>query len=170
MPGDQRERPPSSTAERPFIQPWRNFRRMQASACLFAFLLYCAGAVRAWSVLDGPLGLKAAVVVGFPVAFAGLILWACLAVGPVRRRLKRYVWLTFTAGFGQTPLSVLTGLGVLTLVGVFLFSQVAQAAAGGRWPAGAFSALGAGLGVLAAQAVLTVALQREPKIREIIEA
>ena len=83
-------------------------------------------------------------------------------------RLKRYVWLTFVSGFGQTVMSVLTGLGVLALGGAFLFAEIARAADGGRWPAGGFSALGAGLGVLVAQAVLTTWLEREPKIRELI--
>lgn len=151
-----------------FIRPWRNFRRMQASACLFALLLYAAAAVRAWQVLHGPIDLKRAVILAFPVFYALLALWTPLAIAPLRRWLKRYVWLSFTAGFGQTPLSVLTGLGVLAVVGVFLFVNIGQAAAGGGWPAGAFSALGAGLGVLAAQGVLTIFLEREPKIRALI--
>jgi len=41
---------------------------------------------------------------------------------------------------------------------------------GGRYPSGVFSGYGAGIGVLYAQALLSIALEREPKIQEIIEA
>ena len=93
-----------------------------------------------------------------------------LLAPPVRRWLKRYVWLSFAAGFGQSVGSVLTSLGVLAVAAVFIHWQIAGAAGGGRYPAGVFSAFGAGIGILVAQAVLVRVLEREPKIREIIEA
>ena len=147
---------------------WRNFRRMQTSACVFGVLLYGAAALRAWTVLTGPVGLKQAVILAFPLFYALAALWLPLAVAPFRRGLKRYVWLTFAAGFGQSPLSVLTGLGVLGVAGALLFRQIGLAATSGTWPAGGFSAMGAGVGILAAQAVLVRFLQQEPKIRAII--
>ncbi len=147
---------------------WRNFRRMQGSACLFVALLYGAAALRAWSSLEGSLDLKRSVILVFPAVFGMLSLWVPLVIAPVRRRLKRYVWLSFVSGFGQSVLSVVTGLGVLSVGGAFLFAEIARAAHGGRWPAGAFSALGSGLGILLAQAILTTWLEREPKIRGII--
>ncbi|CAN5289457.1 hypothetical protein BH09PSE2_BH09PSE2_13010 [soil metagenome] len=159
------KRPPSGPT---YTLEWRNFRRMQGSACLFGGLIYAAAALRAWTELEGSLDLKRSVIVVFPLVFGMLTLWIPLAVAPVRRRLKRYVWLSFVSGFGQSVLSVLTGLGVLALGGAFLFSEVARAGHGGRWPAGAFSALGSGLGVLLAQAILTTWLEHEPKIRDII--
>jgi hypothetical protein len=161
--------PAADPGPRPAVTPaWRNFRRMQGSACVFILLLYAAAALRAWTVLQGPADLKRAVILIFPAFFAMLALWTPLAVAPLRRRLKRYVWLTFAAGFGQSVGSVVIGLGVLAAGAGFLFLEIARAAHGGRWPAGAFSALGAGAGVLMAQAVLTTWLEREPKVRDII--
>ena len=142
---------------------------MQGAACVFAGLVYAGAAVRAWRVLPGEGALKPSVILAFPAFYLMAVLWAALAIAPLRRRLKRYVWLSFAAGFGQTPASVLTGLGVLTVVAGFIFLQITAASHGGRYPAGSFSALGAGLGVLFAQRFLVGSLEREPKVREIIE-
>jgi hypothetical protein len=141
---------------------------MQTSAFVFALLVYIGGVLRGWAVLKGPEDTKAMVLFALPGILGLATLWAPLLIPPCRRMLKRYVWLSFTAGYGQTVMSVLTGLGVLAAVAVLLFVEIAQAAAGARWPAGAFAALGAGLGVLAAQAVLTRFLEREPQVRLII--
>lgn len=148
---------------------WRRFKRMQASACAFAALVYAGAAVHAWRVLPGGVDLKRVFVLLCPAVFLLLVLWLTLWAGPLRRRLKRYVWLSFAAGFGQTAASVLTGFGVLALAAGLIWMQINGAAHGGRYPAGAFSALGAGLGVLLAQALLVTALEREPKVRAIIE-
>jgi hypothetical protein len=43
----------------------------------------------------------------------------------VRRWLKKYVWMSFAAGFGQTVPSVVGGLGVLAFAAVFIFLQIA---------------------------------------------
>ena len=77
--------------------------------------------------------------------------------------------MSFAAGFGQTPVSVLSGLGLLAFAAAFIYLQIAGVAHGGRYPAGVFSGYGAGIGILFAQALLVFALEREPKIREIIE-
>lgn len=152
------------------VTAWRNFKRMQASACLFASLVYLGAVVHAWRVLPGSPGLKLAVTLAFP-AFYFLAAFAVpLTVKPVRRLLKRYVWMSFAAGFGQTPASVVTGLGLLAVAAVFIYWQIHGVAEGGRYPAGVFSGYGAGIGILFAQAVLVLVLEREPKIREIIEA
>lgn len=151
------------------VQAWRNFKRMQASACLFASLIYVGAVLHAWRVLPGAPGLKLAVTLAFPAVYFALSLVLPLTIRPLRRMLKRYVWMSFAAGFGQTPTSVLTGLGMLAAAAVFIYFQVAGVANGGRYPAGAFSAYGAGIGILFAQALLVLALEREPKIREIIE-
>lgn len=148
---------------------WRVFRRMQGVACAFATLLFAAAGVHAWRVLPAGAGLKAAMIVGFPGLYLLLSLLVPLALPPARRALKRYVWMSFTAGFGQSVVSVAVGLGLLALAGAFLYSQIAGATQGGRYPSGAFSAFGAGLGILFAQALLARRLEREPQVRAMIE-
>lgn len=152
------------------IQPWRNFKRMQVAAALFASLVYAAAALNAWDAAPAALQVKRVFLLGFPAVYCMAVLVVTLQLQIARRTLKRYVWLSFAAGFGQNVVSVLTGLGVLSLAAAFIYWRTAAAAAGGPYPAGVFSAFGAGLGVLFAQVLLTSALEREPKIREIIEA
>jgi hypothetical protein len=141
---------------------------MQASALAFAALVYAGSLTRAWGLLPpGPLRVETLAL--FPAVYALAVLVLALLVTPLRRRLKRYVWLTFVAGFGQSVSSVLSGLAVLVVAAAFVAYDIDTGARLGRYPAGAFSALGAGIGVLAAQLVLTFALEREPKVRDIIE-
>lgn len=157
-------------AQRPVhIPAWRAFRRMQVAACLFAAMVYAAAALHAWRVAPQPPDVKRLFTLVFPAIYLMAALWAPLAITPVRRWLKRYTWLSFAAGFGQTPVSVLTGLGVLALAAGCIYWQIGSARHGGRYPAGLFSAYGAGIGVLCAQALLSLRLEQEPKVREIIE-
>ena len=149
---------------------WRDFKRMQAAAPAFAVLVYAAAVLHAWSVIPVGDAAKRAFLLVFPAVFGSAVLVVALQMQIVRRRLKRYVWLTFASGFGQSPVSVLTGLGVLAVAAALIYRRIHIAAAGGPLPAGPFSALGAGIGVLLAQLLLVSALEREPKIREIIEA
>jgi hypothetical protein len=142
---------------------------MQASTCLFASLIYAAAVLHGWRNLPGSVRLKAAVTLGFPALYFLAAFVLPLQIPPVRRLLKRYVWLSFSAGFGQTPISVLTGLGLLALAAGFIYLQIAGVAHGGRYPAGVFSAYGAGIGVLFAQALAAVALEREPDVKRVID-
>lgn len=148
---------------------WRNFRRMQASALAFAVLIYAGALARTWTIVPAAASLRWAMLVDSPGLYALVVLLLALLVPPLRRRLKRYVWLSFVAGFGQSASSVLSGLAVLAVVAAFVYFQIDAAAKGGPYPAGAFSEFGAGIGVLAAQLMLTFALEREPKVREVIE-
>jgi hypothetical protein len=120
---------------------WRNFKRAVDGAC----------------------------VVAFPLAFLMATVIVALSAKPARRILTRYVWLTFIAGFGQKPASIMIGVGFLCGAGFLMYQQVEAAAGGGRYPAGVFSAYGAGIGVLVAQAALLRALQRSPDVRPLIE-
>lgn len=151
------------------VRAWRNFKRMQSSACLFASLIYAAAVLYAWRVLPDPAGTKVVFTLVFPLIYLAAAFLAAVWIGPVRRWLKHYVWLSFAAGFGQTPISVIVGLGLIAGVAAFIYWQINGVAAGGRYPAGAFAAYGAGVGVLFAQAVMVRLLEREPKIRAIIE-
>lgn len=149
---------------------WRDFKRMQAAAPLFAALVYAAAVLHAWEVIPAGDAAKRAFLLLFPAVYGCAVLVVALQMQVVRRWLKRYVWLSFASGFGQSPVSVLTGLGVLAVAAFLIYRRIHIAAAGGPLPAGPFSALGAGIGVLLAQLLLVSALEREPKIREIIEA
>ena len=148
---------------------WRNFKRMQLSACLFGFLIYSLAAVRAFDALPGEPRLKAFVFLIAPFAFFSMTLAAVFTANPIRRMLKRYVWMTFAAGFGQTPVSVAGGLGVLAAAAGFIFLQIHRFDDGGRYPAGIFSAYAAGVGLLVAQTLLCRVLEREPDVRRLIE-
>ncbi len=152
------------------VQAWRSFRRMQGSTCAAGGLIYAGAAVHAWRVLPGPQSLKVSLILVFPAVFALLSFVGPLQIRPLRRVLKRYVWMSFAAGFGQTPVSVISGLGLLVFAAVLIYLQIGGVASGGRYPAGVFSGYGAGVGILFAQALLATALEREPKIRQIIEA
>jgi hypothetical protein len=149
---------------------WRRFRRMQSSACLLASLIYAWAGVHAWRVLPGSMGLKCAAILIFPAIYLVAALVLPLAIGPLRRLLKRYVWMSFTAGFGQTPMSVLVGLGVLAGAAGFIAFQIADVARGGRYPMSVFAGYGAGIGILMAQSLLTGALEREAEVQAAIES
>ena len=123
------------------VQAWRSFRRMQRSTCAAGGLIYAGAAVHAWRVLPGPTSLKASLILVFPAVFALLAFVAPLQIRPVRRVLKRYVWMSFAAGFGQTPVSVISGLGLLVFAAVFIYLQIGGVASGGRYPAGCSRAM-----------------------------
>ena len=118
---------------------WRNFKRMQDSACVVASLIYAGAALHAWQVLPGPTQKKLLFTLAAPLIFLSLTILLPLVLGGLRRLLRSYVWLSFKAGFGQTPASVITGLGLLALAAGFIYLQIAGVAHGGRYPAGVFS-------------------------------
>ena len=160
---------PDESGRTPPAVAWRNFKRMQRSACLFASLIYLAAVVRAWDVLPGDSAMKARLFLIIPSVFFLFSLITPLSSGPLRRWLKKYVWMSFASGFGQTVWSVAGGLGVLAVAAAFIFAQIIGHQNGGRYPAGIFSAYAAGIGILFAQAVLARWLEREPNVRSILE-
>ena len=151
------------------VVAWRNFKRMQATACLFASLVYLGAVLHAWRVLPGTPALKLTFTLGFPAMYLIASFLVPLYVRPVRRWLTHHMWRAFLTGFGQTPISVLTILGFLAGGAFLIYWQINTFDNGGRYPAGLFSAYGAGIGLLFAQALIVLALEREPKVREIIE-
>lgn len=148
---------------------WRNFKRMQDVAATAGLLIYAGAVVHAWRVLPWPSSLKLELTVLFPAGFLLLFWLGPLIVGPVRRLLGRYVWMSFGAGFGQSPISVITGVGVLVFCAAFIYVQVSAAAHGGHNPAGVFSGYGAGIGILLAQAMIVRLLEKRPEVRQRIE-
>ena len=142
---------------------------MQDVAVGAASLIYAGAVVNAFQVLPGGMTLIAQRTLVWPGLFLLLSLCLPLLVPALKKLLVRYVWLSFQAGFGQTALSVLTGVGLLAAAALFIYWQVWAVAHGGRYPAGVFSGYAAGIGILAAQAVLVRALETVPEVRRQIE-
>src|SRR5439155_24985365 len=126
-------------------------------------------AVHAIGRLPGTEGMVLRWILLWPALYLVAALVAPLAIPPVRRWLTRYVWMSFQAGFGQTPGSILTGLVLLLGAAMFIYWQIASVAATGAYRANVFSAYAAGIGILAAQAVLVRALERLPDVKKLIE-
>jgi hypothetical protein len=148
---------------------WRNFRRMQMSTFAAASLIYAGAVLYAWRTLPGEEDLKLQRTIFFPTSFLLLSWLLPLLIPAVRRSLSRYVWLSYLSGFGQSVVSVLTGIGVLLAMAGFIYWQVADVAHGGRYPAGVFSGYAAGIGILVAQILLVRRLEHDPAVRPLIE-
>lgn len=152
-----------------FLKAWRDFRRMQDVATAASSLIYAGSVVHAFSVLPGGPAVIARHALVWPATalLAGFAL--PLLILPARRALARYVWMSFISGFGQTPVSVLSGIGLLIAAAGFIYWQVASVATGGHYPAAVFAGYAAGIGILAAQSVLARWLERDPEARKHIE-
>ena len=152
-----------------FTKAWRDFRRMQDVATAASSLIYAGSVVHAFSVLPGGPAVIARHALVWPATalLAGFAL--PLLILPARRVLARYVWMSFVSGFGQTPVSVLSGVGLLIAAAGFFYWQVASVATGGHYPAAVFAGYAAGIGILAAQSVLARWLERDPEARKHIE-
>lgn len=152
-----------------FKRPWRDFKRMQDVAVSAASLIYAGAVAHAFQVLPGGFDMIAHHTLIWPAGFMMLAFSLPLLIAPLKRGLARYVWLSFHAGFGQTAVSVLTGVGLLAAAATFIYWQVGAVGHGGRYPTAVFSSYAAGIGILAAQAVLVRALETVPDIRRMIE-
>jgi hypothetical protein len=152
-----------------YTAAWRNFRRMQQLSLTFAALALVADGIAAWPILPGSVGLKAAVILAFPLGYAVVVAVIGLGVRPLRSFLQNFVWMSFKAGFGQSVFSVLLSVTVLSLITAYTYWVSAGAAHGGQYPAGAFSGFGAGVGILIVQTTLTYSLQADPWLRGEIE-
>lgn len=152
-----------------FTRAWRDFKRMQDVAVGVAALIYVGAVLHAFQVLPGGSELIIQRTLIWPGLIMFLSLTLPLLVPFLKRLLARYVWLSYQAGFGQTAISVLTGVGLLAVAAGFIYWQVWAVGHGGRYPAGVFSGYAAGIGILAAQAVLVRALETVPDVRKQIE-
>ncbi|HEX3888662.1 MAG TPA: hypothetical protein VHW05_14290 [Phenylobacterium sp.] len=148
-----------------FTPAWRNFKRMQDLTVTAASLIYAAAAVRAFGRFPGGPETTLRWTLLWPAAYLGFSLAIPLGVAPLRRWLAKYVWLSFKAGFGQTPASVVVGMGLLLGAGLFIHEEVVRAARAGQTGANVFAAYAAGIGILAAQAILVRTLEQLPDVR-----
>ena len=149
-----------------FTPAWRNFKRMQDLTVAAASLIYVAAVLNAVDRLPGGVATVLRWTVLGPAAFCGFSLGIPLIVPPIRRWLLKYVWMSFQAGFGQTAGSVVVGVTLLLGAGLFIWWQVGRAAQAGLAGANVFAAYAAGIGILAAQAILVRALEQAPDVRE----
>jgi hypothetical protein len=148
---------------------WRMFRRMQYSAFAAGALIYAAAAAHAWRVLPGAPTFKLRWTLLYPSFYFLATLVVPLAAPPLRRMLQTHIWVSFRTGFGQSVISVMAVVLVLATAAGFIYADTASAAHSGRFPASAFSAYAAGVGVLLAQALLVRGFERDPALRPRIE-
>ena len=149
-----------------FTRAWRNFKRMQDLTVAAAGLIYAGAVVHALGRLPGGTETVLRWTLGWPALYLLASLVLPLAIPVVKRWLARYVWMSFQAGFGQTPVSIVSGVALLLGAALFIYWQVASVAASGQYRANVFSAYAAGIGILAAQAILVRALERLPDVQE----
>src|SRR5690349_19885367 len=145
-----------------YTRAWRNFKRMQDLTVAIAALIYAAATVHAFDQLPGGFGMIVRWTLVWPGGFLLAALMIPLLIPPLKRGLARYVWMSYQAGFGQTPGSIVTGLLLLLGAALFIYWQIASVAATGRYQANVFSAYAAGIGILAAQAALVRTLEKVP--------
>ena len=152
-----------------FTPSWRLFRRMQHTLLAVAALTYLGAALEAWRVPSADEALKLARTAIFPGMFLVTSVTLVLGVPGLRHALLRHLWTSYRTGFGQSVISVLSGVGVLVGLAGFIFWQIHDATHGGRYPGGAFSGYGAGIGLLIAQTVLLRRIEHDPELRRRIE-
>src|SRR5712671_2291694 len=107
-----------------FSRAWRNFKRMQDLTVAAASLIYAAAVVHALGVLPGGTMAVLRWTLAWPAVWLVGSFLAPLLTPVLKRWLARYVWMSFQAGFGQTPGSILTGVALLLGAGLFIYWQV----------------------------------------------
>ena len=151
-----------------FKRAWVNFKRMEDMTVAAAVLIYAAAVIQAFKSLPGGAEVVARWTLVWPGGFLLAATVLPLAIPVIRRWLARYVWMSFRAGFGQSPGSVLVGVAFLLGAAFLIHQQIGAIADTGRYPANIFSAYAAGVGILIAQAVLVRRLERLPEVRALI--
>ena len=136
--------------------PWDMFCGMQDMLAVSGGLIYALCAMDGWVFLPGAPGLKLQIVLWLPGAVFAICLAASCLIPFLRAAVRRHLLTSYRAGYGQTVISVLSGIAApLAVAGLVVW----QIHGGGRNPAPLFAAFAAGVGVLVAQAILTRGLQ-----------
>jgi hypothetical protein len=152
-----------------FTPAWRNFKRMQDLTVVAASLIYAAAVIDALGRLPGGPVMTLRWTVVWPAAYLGFSMAIPLLAPPLKRWLAKYVWMSFKAGFGQSAGSVLVGMGLLLGAGLFIHREVDRAVRTGQVGVDVFACFAAGIGILAAQALLVRSLEQTPDVRAQIE-
>lgn len=152
-----------------FSRAWANFKRMEDITAAAGVLIYAAVVVRGFHDLPGGADVVTQWLVLWPLFFLFLTTALSVLVPPVRRGLSSYVWMSFRAGFGQTPGSVVIGVALLLGAALLIHREMVEIETTGRYATSVFSAYAAGVGLLIAQAALVRGLERRPEIRAEIE-
>jgi hypothetical protein len=152
-----------------FSRAWVNFKRMEDITAAAGVLIYAAAVVHGFQALPGGPAVVARWTVLWPAFFLLFTTAFALLAPPVRRGLSKYVWMSFRAGFGQTPSSVVIGVALLMGAALLIYHEMAEIEATGRYATSVFSAYAASIGLLIAQAALVRGLERRPEIRALIE-
>jgi hypothetical protein len=148
---------------------WRLFRRMQTTILVVAVLAFGFATIDAWRLLPGDGADKARMALAVPCACMALTFAIVLLIPAPRRVLGRHLLIAYQTGFGQSVISVLTGVAAPILIAGLIVWQAHAQARSARYVAGAFAGYGAGIGLLAAQAVLARRLERDARVRGRIE-
>jgi len=143
---------------------------MQDTVVAVAGLAYGGAAVEAWRALPGAVGVKLSRLALYPGGLLALSLIAALSAPILRGALLRHLWISYRTGFGQSVISVLAGVGVFIALAVFSIWPILQGGPIDPRFGGAFSAYGAGIGVLVAEAVLVRRIEADPRMRQQLEA
>lgn len=152
-----------------FVPGWLNFRRMQDTVATVAGLLYAGLALEGWRALPSPEAVKLERLILLPGLLALCTFAGALLVAVLRQALMRHLWVSYRTGFGQTVISVLGGVGVLIILAVLSLWPVLFPDGAGPRPGSGFSAYGAGIGLLWAEAILVRRLEADPVLRQQIE-
>ena len=154
----------------PLTRNWRIFRRMQDTVVAVAGLAYGGAAMEAWRALPGAVGVKLTRLALYPGGLLALALIAALLTPILRGALLRHLWISYRTGFGQSVISVLAGVSVFIALAVFSIWPILHGGPIDPRFGGAFSAYGAGIGVLLAEAILVRRIEADPRMRQQLEA
>jgi hypothetical protein len=143
---------------------------MQDTVVAVAGLAYGGAAMEAWRALPGAVGVKLTRLALYPGGLLALALIAALLTPILRGALLRHLWISYRTGFGQSVISVLAGVSVFIALAVFSIWPILHGGPIDPRFGGAFSAYGAGIGVLLAEAILVRRIEADPRMRQQLEA
>jgi hypothetical protein len=142
---------------------------MQDTLAIVAGLAYAASALEFWRTLAVPAAVKMDRLVVIPGVLFVAALAGAVLTPVIRRALMRHLWISYRTGFGQSPISVLGGAGVLLALAILSVWPLLHPDPGGVRLGGGLSAYGAGVGLLLAQSLLVRRLEADPFVRQKID-